>query len=429
MAEIQKRSTIPVVRLPRTGTMIDPDIHRLRNGIPLYLFPSQNTEVIRLELTFEAGMVFENKALQARFANLMLPGGTSAMTASKIDEAFDYYGSFPNFGVDRDKAVVQIYMLPSNFNETARLINNIVYDPVFPESELVMNRENRLQSFLVNRQRVAFISADHLFETLFGSVHPYGKRLQPENFEELTREDIVLFHSQFYRKGIKRVVLSGFVNDSIVATIEELFGHRDASGENMKPLPLPENAECNQKVFIERPGAVQSSIRIARKTVPMSHPDYTGLKIVDTILGGYFGSRLMGNLREDKGYTYGAGSSLNSFRLAGMSLISTEVGAEHTSLALKEVYHEMDLLADKNITLAELKLVRRNMLGELVRQFDGPFAQTESFTIALDAGLTMNYYKLLEEKVKTITPSEIKQLAGTYYRKEDFCEIVAGKMQ
>ncbi|MBM3420676.1 MAG: insulinase family protein [Bacteroidetes bacterium] len=419
----------PRVRLPHIPVLTEPDVIHLKNGIPVFLFPSGNTGIVRLELTFRAGTLTETQPLQARFTNIMLPGGTSAMTAREIDEAFDFLGSFPNYSVDRDRASVQLYVLPESFNEAITLLRMVISDPVFPPEELEMHRETRLQTYLINRQRVSFISLDYFFELLFGSDHPYGRRVIPEHFGTIGRESLIGFHRLCYLKGIERITLSGnFDESSIKIVVSQFEEFPPVAAQTRPPQPFPA-AEQKNKLFIEKQGALQSSVRIGRRIVGMGHTDFTGLKVTDTILGGYFGSRLMANLREDKGYTYGIGSSLFNLNLTGVQMIATEVGAGVTENALREIYREMSNLGAVRVQPSELRLVRNSMLGDLARQFDGPFASTDSYLGALEAGLSMSYFRLLEETIKSITANEIKRLAETYYNENDFTEVVAGSMR
>jgi zinc protease len=418
--------SIPPVRTPRLASLKAPGMHSFSNGVPVYLFPSDKTEIIRLELGYRAGAVFESKPLQAQFTSLLLTSGTSSHTARQIDEAFDFYGSFPAFTADRDKASAHLYMLPKHFRETATLLKEVVSDPLFPESELNMHRDNRLQRYLINRQRVSFITLDHFFEALFGSDHPYGRKVVPAHFNELNTDDLRRFHEAYYKNGLSRIVLSGNITDEIMRITEELFGHETVSDIKGTIPPLETKNGKAKKTFVEMTDAVQNSIRIGKRTIAMGHPDYQGLKVVDTILGGYFGSRLMRNLREEKGYTYGIGSSVSSLKLSGIIIITTEVGSSYTADAVREIYREIDLLRRKHVSKSELKLARRNLLGELVRQFDGPFATTESSMPAIEAGLGIDYFKTLENTVKSITQDKIKQLAETYYNPESFHEIIAG---
>ena len=180
------------------------------------------------------------------------------------------------------------------------------------------------------------------------------------------------------------------------------------------------------KVSINKPGAVQTAIRIGSATINKRHPDYPGLKILDAILGGYFGSRLMKNIREEKGYTYGISSSLTSLDLSGYKVISTEVGRINTQKTIDEIYKEIRLLQTVPVGRDEMAVVRNYMSGEMVRMFDGPFALAESFRSAWEFGLDNSYYHRLAEKIITIEPDEIIELARKYYNIDELYEVTAG---
>ncbi|MBK7132383.1 MAG: insulinase family protein [Bacteroidales bacterium] len=177
---------------------------------------------------------------------------------------------------------------------------------------------------------------------------------------------------------------------------------------------------------MEKAGTVQTSVRIGSATINKRHPDYPGLKVLDAVLGGYFGSRLMKNIREDKGFTYGISSSLTSLDLAGYKVISTEVGKKNCHKAIDEIYKEIRLLQSEPVKSGELDLVRNYMSGELLRMFDGPFALADSFRSVWDFGLDNSYYYRLADKIKTIGQDEIMHLANTYYNTDDLYEITAG---
>jgi predicted Zn-dependent peptidase len=180
------------------------------------------------------------------------------------------------------------------------------------------------------------------------------------------------------------------------------------------------------RITLEKKNAIQAALRIGSITIGKRHPDYHGLKIFDTILGGYFGSRLMKNIREGKGYTYGINSSVVSFELAAYKSISTEVGIEHVAATINEIGIEIRRLQNEPVGYVELELVRNYMLGEIVRMFDGPFATTDSFRAVWEFGLDYSYYTSMANKIRTIGADEIMHIARTYYKIEDLFEIVVG---
>jgi predicted Zn-dependent peptidase len=167
-------------------------------------------------------------------------------------------------------------------------------------------------------------------------------------------------------------------------------------------------------------------VRIGSTTINKRHSDYPGLKVLDSILGGYFGSRLMKNIREEKGYTYGISSSISSLDLSGYKVISTDVSHKNCQKTIDEILKEIKVLQNVPVKKEEMAVVRNYMSGEMLRMFDGPFALAESFRSAWEFGLDNSYYHRLAEKIKTITPDEIIELARTYYKIDDLYEITVG---
>ncbi|MNR03395.1 Peptidase M16 inactive domain protein [compost metagenome] len=182
-----------------------------------------------------------------------------------------------------------------------------------------------------------------------------------------------------------------------------------------------------QFVYKEKPEALQSAIRIGQLAINRKHKDFSGLQILNTVLGGYFGSRLMANIREDKGYTYGIGSGISSLQQAGYLFISTEVGADVCGAALTEIYKEIDLLKTTLIGEDELNLVRNYMLGSMLGSLENVFSHADKFKNIYFSGLDYDYYSRYIETVKTITAEELLALANKYFTTESFTEVVIGK--
>jgi predicted Zn-dependent peptidase len=222
------------------------------------------------------------------------------------------------------------------------------------------------------------------------------------------------------------IIVSGKINNKTAELLNFYFGNTGHDEINNDTPVKIIKGEKNKKIHVNKSGAVQSAVRIGSVTINKRHPDYPGLKVLDSVLGGYFGSRLMKNIREEKGYTYGISSSISSLDLAGYKLISTEVGQINCKKAINEIYKEIRLLQNVPVGKGEMEVVRNYMSGEMVRMFDGPFALAESFRSAWEFGLDNSYYYRLAEKIKTIDPDEIMELARTYYNIDDLYEITAG---
>jgi predicted Zn-dependent peptidase len=398
----------------------------LDNGVPVFLIEAGTEEIMRLEFTFRAGQVNEYLPLLASTTNMMLTEGSQNYKSEELNKLIDFYGAFLNISPEKDRAGIVVFFLNKHIEKVLELSREILFRPIFPEEELNALMNKRLRWYLVNREKVQNLSMDKFFESLFGKNHPYGHVTTEDDFRNLTHELLSGYHSEFYTPENMAIIVSGKIPEKITVLLNKYFGEIKLSKiKNLKPGNNLQG-ETFKKAHIEKKGSVQTAIRIGSATINKRHPDYTGLKVVDAILGGYFGSRLMKNIREDKGYTYGISSSLTSLDLAGYKVISTEVGKKNTRKAMDEIYNEIRLLQKESVKKEELGLVRNYMAGELLRMFDGPFALADSFRSVWDFGLDNNYYYRLAEKIKTIEPHEIIHLANTYYNIDDLYEITAG---
>ncbi len=409
-----------------TPTIPEVSSLNLFNGIPVYLIESGTEDIMRIEFTFGAGHLKEFMPLLASTTNLMLSEGSQKYSSVELNELLDYYGSFINLSTEKDSAGLKVYLLNKHIEKILELAREILFRPMFPEDELISLMKKRLRWFLVNREKVHNLAMDQFFESIFGKTHPYGRKVVEDDFERITRGLLEDFHEKYYTPENMAIIVSGKIHEQTEMLLNSYFGDISTSKMSNDEPPDKLGSLKPEKVYVHRPGAVQSSIRIGSGTINKRDPDYPGLKIVDSLLGGYFGSRLMKKIREEKGYTYGISSHVTSLELSGYKVISTEVGINNTQKVIDEIYKEIGLFHKVPVEKEELRVVKNYMLGELVRMFDGPFATAESFKSVWEFGLDYKYFYRFSEKIKTIEPDEIISLASTYYKVEDLYEITAG---
>lgn len=398
----------------------------LKNQVPVFIIEAGSEDLMKIDFIFRAGLIMEELPLLASTVNLMLVEGSQNYTAEALNHALDYYGTFLNLSVEKDSAGITVYFLNKHLEKILELSREILFRPVFPENELNALLKKRRQWYLVNREKVNNIASDQFFESIFGSDHPYGRQTCLKDFEGLTPGLLQTFHARYYNPFNMAIIVSGKIHPETRSLLNHYFGEVSSSYKSRFKTPQSPAGEKTKKVFVEKKGAIQSAIRIGSKTISKRHPDYHGLKILDTILGGYFSSRLMKNIREEKGYTYGISSSVVSFELSGYKVIATEVGKKYTKKTLEEIYREIGILQNTPVEFGELDIVRNIMSGEMVRMFDGPFAIADSFRAVWEFGLGNNFYYDLAKKIKTIEPDEIIHLAKTYYNIDELYEIIAG---
>jgi predicted Zn-dependent peptidase len=300
--------------------------------------------------------------------------------------------------------------------------------PTFPQEELDILLSNKKQSYLVNNQKVGFIARNRFLAMIVGKDHPYGRYNEEQDFAELKKNDLLDFYEKNYSFDTARIIVSGKIEQDLIDKLEKEFGSiKIQKSKIIEKINYEEQPFHEHLQTIEVSSAVQNALRIGLKTIDKNHSDFHALKIVNTIFGGYFGSRLMTNIREDKGYTYGIGSGIAAHKNASFFFISSEVKSENSQDAIREILHELDVLQTKKIESEELMLVKNYIQGVFQRSFDGTFAQADRFKDLLLWNLDYNYYTEFIEKVKNIDESEIRRIASTYLKSESLFTLVVGK--
>jgi zinc protease len=409
--------------------VVIPEINtvRLNNNVPVYLIEAGTEDIMRMEFTFRAGQVKENLPLLASATNMMLSEGSQNFTSEELNRTLDYHGAFLNLSCDKDRAGMVIFFLNKHVKKIIELSREILFRPLFPDNEYNSLMKKKLRWFLVNREKVQNIAMDQFFESVFGKTHPYGQQVRENDFSNLSPALLRDFHSKYYTIENMAIIISGKIAHNTIDILNQYIGDISSYKNNPEIISKKPEGSPEKKIHLIKPGAVQTAIRIGSATINKRHSDYPGLKIMDSILGGYFGSRLMKNIREEKGYTYGISSGVSSLDLTGYKIISTDVRPENCQKVLNEIYKEIRLLQNEPVKNSEMELVRNYMSGEMLRMFDGPFALAESFRSAWEFGLDNNYYYRLAEKIRSIDPDEITWLARTYYNIDELYEVTVGQ--
>lgn len=401
--------------------------YTLDNGIEVYAINAGFQELVKVELMFNNIDFDPNKPLLNSATNRMMAEGTKKYSAQQIADMIDYYGSFYETDENSDFCSVILYSLNKYLKDTLPYVSTVLEEPIFPEKELGIFKQNNKQRLMVDNEKVGSIARRKFGEIIFGKNHPYGFYIQPENYDSLTSDDLKAFHYKKYSPSNCIIIVSGLVTDETIKILNDVLGKRKSSGEKIKTIYPAFETSSQKKHYIEKEGAIQSAIRIGMPFFNRRHPDYAGAAVMNTVFGGYFGSRLMSNIREDKGYTYGIGSVIVSMKQEGYYFISTEVGADVTNDALKEIYNEVDIMRNELVDEEELEMVKNYMLGTFLKGIDGAFHLAERFKSIYLSELDYSYYERYVEKLRTIGPDEIRELARKYLDPAHFLELVVGR--
>jgi len=379
------------------------------------MIDTSSQDLVKIELIFKAGRWYEDKLLTANFTNKLLKEGTETLSSAEIANKIDYYGAHLSTSADKDMSYVTLYTLNKHLDFTLPIIADVIMNPSFPEKELDIFRQNKIQNFVVNNEKVKYVAKRKFNGLIFGSTHPYGKAFEKDDFDNIGRDDLIHFHKAHYSARDCKIITAGKIVPDLIERLNNSFEGFNGTDKalNGQSYSLEQDSKL-LKNKISKKDAVQSAIRIGRVLFNKKHPDFAKLKILNMVLGGYFGSRLMTNIREDKGYTYGIGSAIVSLQHSGYFFIASEVGSDVTQQALQEVYHEIDKLQQDLIPDEELGLVKNYILGSLLRNLDGAFAISDNFKSLVEYGLDFNYYQQFIETVHSITSEELRNLAQLY---------------
>jgi len=399
----------------------------LSNGVEVYFIDLGNEDALMIGWIFDAGNSHESQNGVASAVSTLLKNGTSARSAFNINEHFEYYGAYLSRAAHHETADITLHCLNKHISELLPVVAELISDSIFPEEEVAIYKKNGQQRLQVNLKKSDFVAGRLIESYLYGPGHPYGKYSRLEDLQNLQREDLLRFYQQNYSHGACRIIVAGKLPPTLSDELERYFGalplHAPVAAD-ASALPVITPATQKKYDVVNDPDGVQGSIRIARNFPNRHHPDFQKVQVLNNVFGGFFGSRLMTNIREDKGYTYGIHSYLLNNRQESALLISTEAGKEVCRATIEEVYKEMELLREELIDEEELAMARNFTIGSILGDLDGPFQVASRWKNLLLNGLDERYFYEGIRIVKTITPEELQELAKKYLDPAAFFELV-----
>lgn len=405
-----------------------PQAIKLDNGINSHIINAGTQEIIKIDLQFNAGSWFQNKPFIASTVNEMLLEGTRFSKSQQIAEKLDFFGAFIHPQPTKDFANISLYTLKKHLPETIKILEEVVKFPTFPEDEVSTFLNKRKQRFKIELDKVSNIARREFNQQIFGAKHPYGIKAQIEDYENITQQDLIKFHQKYYNSDNCKVMISGKVDDAELSIINQYFGNGQWNQKSEKTSSHYKMPGVVDRISVtKKENATQSAIRLGKVTINRDHKDYHSLNFVNTLLGGYFGSRLMKSIREEKGYTYGINSVLVSLKNEGYFVILSEVGANVAKKAIEDILAEVKKLREEPVGKDELELVRNYMLGDLMRSFDGAFEIASSFKHITELGLNLDFYETAIETIQSITADEVQEVANKYLHEDTFVKTIAGK--
>lgn len=423
---INRKAAPPIVDAVNFNLLLKPyKQFNLDNGVPVYTIHAGAQDVIQIELVFFAGNWYEEQKGIAAATNFLLKNGTRNKTAFEVNEAFEYYGAYCNRSCFNETSTLTLHTLTRHLDHLLPVMSEMLTDAIFPEKELDIYKQNSKQRLTVNLQKAEFVAGRLIDSYLYGDTHPYGKYTHAADIDTVNIEAIKAFYQKHYINGKAAIFVSGNLPENIEQKINTAFGGLNLSAPDFKNPFIAAEPATEKKFRIQNDeSAVQGAIRIASPFPNRHHPDFKKVMVLNNIFGGFFGSRLMANIREEKGYTYGIYSYLQNHMQQSAWVISTEAGKDVSEATIEEVYKEMKLLREELVDEEELLLVRNYMMGSILGDLDGPFHIMAKWKNIILNNMDENYFYDSVRAIRETSAEELMALANEYLQPEKFYELV-----
>ncbi len=397
----------------------------LSNGIPVTYLPSAGHEVVKLDIVFRAGRPYETKQLTSRTTNIILKEASRQYSSAEVAEHLDFYGCSLGAPYHIDASMLTLYSPSRQLSNVLPIVADLLAAPSFPEQELhtfINSNSQRLNVELSKNDTVAYRA---ITESIFGSQHPYGYNSSPEAYHQVRREDLLSHYRRCYNSNNAFIFLSGHLDDTTLKKLDTILSASILSGSKNQPN-IPNVETKPQNLSIEKRDSIQTAIRIGRRLFNRHHQDYPSMYLLNMILGGYFGSRLMSNLREEQGYTYNVYSSLDTMCYDGGFYIATEVSNDKVEETLAEIYKEIEILQEELIPTEELEMVVNYTMGYLLTLIDGTFNASELIKSMQIEGLPADFFNTMVERIQHTTPNDIRELSQKHLSRDQLWQVIVG---
>ncbi|MBQ0114111.1 MAG: insulinase family protein [Bacteroidales bacterium] len=410
-----------------------PEIRTLSNGIKTYCFNNKEMEVAFMKIIFDnAGTISQDKFFTAALTKTQLNQGTKDYSAMELADNLDFYGVNYAPSTSNERTSLAFSFMQQYQKDVFPLIEQMIKYPVFPQSNLQVTINNSRQEYLMKTQQTNFLAHKAFMTNLFGEDSPYGKYARVEDYDKVTPEDLKLFYQKRYSFNQCYIMLAGNIDEEFYSLLERYLGEErwnESTADISRPQIDIDFAPKYKTIYTNLPSAVQSSIAMGKLVPGIEHEDYIPLSVLNCLFGGFFNSRLMSNIREEKGYTYGIDSVLAPFKYGNIMLIVSDVTADKDSLTIEEIHKEMIRLREEKVSEEELTMVKNYMTGDMLRSTDGVADICENYEYFIRYNLREDYNSYMLKRIQSTTPEEILSLANKYLLEDTFLTSIAKKVE
>lgn len=419
------RSKAPEFIIPDDFELPNPQKKKLSGNRDLFFVPTPNLEAVKLEVIGKSQRLSLplEKSLVPSFTLQMLTEGTKTQSEAQLSEFFDFHASEVHPVVTYSHDGMSLVTTKKHLFDVIPQFISLFDQAIFPLESLEKRKSQRKLGLQMEREKSAARASQLFRKALFGEHHPYGLEITEVFVDQIDQADLLDYYQNKLFTNTE-FFLCGDLNEAelehLIALLEKI-----PSGAEIKQSTLP-SIQTSSSIHEDRPLAFQSSIRLGSWSIPKTHPDFQAISVFNTILGGYFGSRLIKNIREEKGHTYGINSSLNEIGESCFWVIGADVQKAFKSEVISEIYKEISRLVNEPISDDELEVVRNYLIGQMLGRFSSSFDLIDRFKSVHDSGLDFDFYVKKLEFLRKFTANDILEIGKKYYSNTPFVEVVVG---
>ncbi len=412
------RTQAPPFLLSSNYSLTQPEVFTFSAGQPLYAFRGLQQNITKLELIFQAGKWYEPQSGVSYFAAQLLRKGTRTKTSFQIASALDSLGAHLEVIAGFDTVTLSLFVLKKHFFSALAILVDLLQAPAYDENELRREKEIFLQNLRVNNEKANVVASKEIRKAIFGAAHPYGNSTEEADVLAIQQGTLKKFFLDHFH--LHSAYFLGPVPDVDIQRILTSLTFPDKPG-SISSIPPAKSGTSHS---LTKPGSVQASIRLGKRCLPKRcEAEYFDAVMFNHILGGFFGSRLMKNIREEKGLTYGIHSGMNHFHHGSFWVISAEVNQQNTQQAIDEIKNEIKALQEVPVPAAELEVARNYFIGSWQSDNATLFAVADKIMNIHEYNLPADYYDRLLGHLQRITPEQVQRVANAHFGSDDLLEI------
>lgn len=423
--------TIPKIHNIEHISFPNPEEITLKNNIKLFGFNGAKNDILRIDLLFNSGRWTEPAKLIAEATAKLFKSGTASLSSFELNEKIDFYGTTIKSTAGYNTFNVSLYCMNRFLEPSLQLLKTCLTDIVFPQHEIEVFQKNSISKLKVSQEKNDYLADVAFKNAVYGKEHPYGYETTEAAIINISQELLLQFYHQDIQPKNCTVFIAGKYGDNELKLIDEYIGQWSSTNsqwliDDRKIIDHQPAASDKKDIRIKKPNSVQASIVIGKEFFNRHNEDYASFVLLNTIFGGYFGSRLMSNIREEKGLTYGIYSSLAALKNNGVFSIQTDTNLENLDVCLREIYFEMERLQNELIPQDEITLAKNYLLGKFLARTDGAFNQIEVYKSYFIENIAINKFQDIVETIKATDALSLQRLAQKYLLKDSMFEVVVG---